>query len=118
MGSHKGYGLACVVDILSGILSGGGYGVFPGRPYFYHMVAAYRIDAFTDVDGFKDMMDEFLRTLKETPPAPGHDRVLAPGQPEWETEQERLANGIPLHEEVIQWFRGACGEMEIPYVLE
>ncbi|MCH6550465.1 MAG: Ldh family oxidoreductase, partial [Planctomycetes bacterium] len=40
MSSHKGYGLACVVDILSGILSGGGYGIFPGRPYNSHMVAA------------------------------------------------------------------------------
>ena len=118
MGSHKGYGLACVVEILSGILSGGGYGVVPGRPYFYHMVAAYRIDAFTDIDGFKSMMDEFLQTLKETPPSPGHDRVLAPGQPEWETEQERLANGIPLHEEVIQWFQDACNQMGIPYILE
>lgn len=118
MSSHKGYGLACVVDILSGILSGGGYGIFPGRPYNYHMVAAYRIDAFTDVDGFKGMMDEFLQTLKETPPAPGYDRVLVPGQPEWEMEQDRLANGIPLHEEVIQWFRRTCKEMGIPYVLE
>lgn len=118
MSSHKGYGLACVVDILSGILSGGGYGMFPGRPYNYHMVAAYRIDAFTEVDGFKEMMDNFLQTLKETPPAPGCDRVLVPGQLEEEIEEDRLVNGIPLHEEVIRWFRGACEEMEIPYILE
>ena len=118
MSSHKGYGLACVVDILSGILSGGGYGMFPGRPYNYHMVAAYRIDAFTPVVGFKGMMDDFLQTLKETPPAPGYDRVLVPGQLEWEFEQDRLVNGIPLHEEVIHWFKRTCKEMEIPYVLE
>ena len=118
MGSHKGFGLGCVVDILSGILSGGGYGMFPGRPYNHHMVAAYRIDAFTDVDAFKAMMDEFLQTLKATPPAPGHERVIVPGEPEWETEQDRLANGIPLHEEVIGWFRATCGEMGIPYTLE
>ena len=101
MGSHKGFGLGMLVDILSGILSGGGYSMFPGRPYNHHMVAAYRIDAFSDVDGFKEMMDEFLQTLKATPPAPGHDRVIVPGEPEWEMEQERLVNGIPLHEEVI-----------------
>ena len=117
MGSHKGYGLGCVVDILSGVLSGGGYGMFPGRPYNHHMVAAYRIDAFTDVDGFKAMMDEFLQTLKATPPAPGHERVLVPGQPEAETEQDRLANGIPLHEEVVKWFRSTCQELDIPYIL-
>ena len=39
-GSHKGYGLSCMVDILSGVLSGFGYGVAPGSPNFGHMDAA------------------------------------------------------------------------------
>ena len=114
MGSHKGYGLACVVDILSGILSGGGYGMSPGRPYNYHMVSAYRIDAFTDVESFKSMMDDFLIGLKNTPPAAEYDRVLVPGQLEWETEKDRLTHGIPLHREVVEWFYRMCGEMKIP----
>ena len=113
-GSHKGYGLACVVDILSGILSGTGFGMVPGRPNFSHFVGAYNIDAFTDVDGFKDLMDDFIRSLKSTPPAPGHERVLVAGQPEWETQEDRLVNGIPLHKEVIQWFQDVCSEMDIP----
>lgn len=116
-GSHKGYGLACIVDILSGILSGTGYGMVPGRPNFSHFVAAYSIDAFTDVDRFKGLMDDYLRSLKSTPPAPGHERVLAPGQLEWEAEQDRRANGIPLHREVVEWFQDICNEMDIPYVL-
>ena len=92
--------------------------MFPGRPYNHHMVAAYRIDAFSEVDEFKTMMDEFLQTLKATPTAPGHEKVIVPGEPEWETEQERLANGIPLHEEVIDWYRATCNEMDIPFTLE
>ena len=88
-GSHKGYGLSCVVDILTGILSGTGYGMVPGRPNFNHFVAAYSIEAFTEVDQFKDLMDDFLRALRTTPPAPGHDRVLYAGLPEWEAEQDR-----------------------------
>lgn len=118
MSSHKGFGLACVVDILSGILSGGGYGMFPGRPFTHHMVAAYRIDAFTDVESFKIMMDEFLQTLKETPAAPGQQRVLVPGQLEWEIETDRLANGIPLHIDVVQWFKTTSNKMGTPYRLE
>ena len=80
-GSHKGYGLACVVDILSGILSGTSFGMYPGRPNFAHMVAAYNIDAFTELDDFKNLMDDFLITLKDTPPAPGHERVYYGGLP-------------------------------------
>ena len=114
-GSHKGYGLACMVDILSGILAGSAFGMVPGRPNFSHMVAAYNIEAFTEIDQFKSLMDDFLRALKDTPPAPGHDRVIVPGQLEVEATQDRQANGIPLHKEVVQWFQDICNELGIPY---
>lgn len=117
LGSYKGYGLACVVDILAGILSGGGYGMVAGSGFNNHFFTAYNIEAFTSVSQFKDMMDDFLRELKDTPPAPGHQRVLVPGQLEWETEQERRANGIPLHNEVTQWLHDICEEMTIPLAL-
>ena len=116
-GSHKGYGLSCVVDILTGILSGTGYGMVPGRPNFNHFVAAYSIEAFTEVDQFKDLMDDFLRALRTTPPAPGHDRVLYAGLPEWEAEQDRGVNGIPLHKEVVQYIEDICNEMGVPCAL-
>ena len=116
-GSHKGYGLSCIVDILSGVLSGTAFGMVPGRPNFSHFVGAYDIEAFTEVSRFKELMDDFLRSLRTTPPAPGHERVLYPGLPEWETEQDRRANGIPLHKEVVEWFEDVCHEMAIPYVL-
>ena len=117
-GSHKGYGFACIVDILSGILSGTAFGMVPGRPNFSHFVQAIHIEAFTEVDTFKGLMDDFLRALRETPPAPGHDRVYYAGLPEAETVQERLEHGIPLHREVTEWFKDICNEMDIPYNLE
>ena len=117
LGSHKGYGLGCMVDILCGMLSGGGFAMATDRSHFKHMVAAYKIDAFTPVDQFKEAMDDFLRTLKDTPPAPGHQRVLYAGLPEDEAEQERRANGIPLHQDVIQWFQTICTELDVPYLL-
>ncbi len=114
MGSHKGYGLAAVVDILSGVLTGGGYGINPGRPNYGHYVAAYSIEAFMDTAEFKRTMDEFLRMLKTTKPALGHDRVLYPGMPEAECEAEYRAKGIALHSEVAEWFRSICKELSIP----
>ena len=62
----------CMVDILGGILSGGGYGANPGRPNFGHFVAAYSIEAFTDIGHFKNMMDEWIDFLTTINPAPGH----------------------------------------------
>ena len=114
LGSHKGYGLSCIVDILGGVLTGFGYGVFPGRPNFGHYVAAYSVDAFTDVEQFKVTMDEWMEMMKTTKPAPGHDRVMVAGQPEAEMEIVRRDEGIPLHQEVVDWLRDTCGELSTP----
>ena len=113
LGSHKGYGLSCMVDIMAGLLTGVGYGAVPGRPNFGHYVAAYSIDAFTDVDSFKEMMDEWMQMMKSTKPAPGHDRVMVAGQPEAEVEAVRRVDGIPLHPDVTDGIRDTCAELSV-----
>ena len=113
LGSHKGYGLACVVDIFAGVLTGFGYGAVPGRPNFGHYVAAYNVAGFDDPDHFKDEMDGWLQMMKSTKPAPGHDRVLVAGQPEAEMEAVRRQEGIPLHPDVVQFIRDTCAELSV-----
>ncbi len=121
--SHKGYGFGMMSEILATMLSGAlpsmvaarGAEAGPGEPgVSCHYFAAYNIASFTDVDTFKDHMDQMLQTLRETKPAPGHERVIYPGLSEYEEEQDRRANGIPLHKEVIQWFEDITGEMSLP----
>ena len=113
LASHKGYGLACVVEILTHVLGGLTFGVKLGQNRYDHCVAAIDIGAFSELEDFKQTMDEFVRMLRETPPATGEERVLVPGQLEWETEQERRVNGIPLHMEVVEWFDRVCAEMGV-----
>ena len=114
MGSHKGYGLAMMTEILGTFLSGVVPTVLDMDGGSKHSFTAYNIAAFTDVDDFKVKMDRMLQMLRDTPPAPGHDRVLYPGLSEYEEEQDRSVNGIPLHKEVIEWFSDICGELSIP----
>jgi LDH2 family malate/lactate/ureidoglycolate dehydrogenase len=117
IGSHKGYGLAAAVDILSGILGGDPPGF---RREFWdasHHFVAYRIDAFTDPERFKDEMDTFLRGLREARPAPGEKRVLYPGLPEHEVEQDRRERGIPYHPDVVDWFRRTAAELGVEHRL-
>ena len=113
-GSHKGYGFATMAEILATLLSGALPNMIPGGAKGKHYFAAYNVAAFTDLGAFKDNMDAMLQTLKNTKPAPGHDRVLYPGLPEYEDEQERRANGIPLHREVVQWIQDIASEFAIP----
>jgi L-2-hydroxycarboxylate dehydrogenase (NAD+) len=111
-GSHKGFGLSMIPEILGTMLSGARPGMLPGERLAQdHYFAAYNIEAFTDPDWFLDTMDEMLTTLRNTKPAPGHDRVLYPGLPEYEEELNRIDNGIPLHKEVIEWFDGITAEL-------
>ena len=62
-------------------------------------------------------------SLNSSAHAEGHKTHAGPRpcpirrMPESETEAERLENGVPLHPEVIDWFRGICGEFEIPFDL-
>ena len=116
-GSHKGYGLAMVVEIMCSVLAGAAPAALTQRGPANHFVAAYNIDAFTDANEFKERMDEWLRVMEATPPAPGYERVLTPGQEEAEAEVERAAKGIPLHREVVQWLEDISKQLEISFNL-
>ena len=54
--------------------------------------------------------------MQETPPAPGHERVYYAGEIEHEEMEKRQLNGIPLHFEVIEWFKTITNELKIPSI--
>lgn len=108
MGSHKGYSLGMVVDILGGLLNGSPAGPLATRGHNNHFLAAYDIEAFIDPGAFKAGMDAYLQSLTSLQPAPGHSRVLYAGVEEHEEQQLRRVNGIPLHPEVVDWFETTC----------
>ena len=95
-GAHKGYGLAVMVDVLCGVLSGGGYSYMIGSGNNMSWTMAIDIAAFRPVDEFKAMMDDMMRELRATPTEAGADGVMVAGDPERETMADREANGIPI----------------------
>ena len=109
-GSHKGYGFGMMAEIMTSLLSGSLPPMLGGE-LSRHFFAAFNIDAFTDVEEFKDTMDETLKKLRTTRPAPGHERVLYAGLAEHEDMVDRRMNGIPLHKEVLEWFDHITGEL-------
>jgi LDH2 family malate/lactate/ureidoglycolate dehydrogenase len=114
-GSHKGYGLAIMVEILSGILTGSA--AAHGSPHVAvrgHFFGAVNIASFRSVEAFKRDLDQLLRELKATTPAEGQDRVYVAGEIEHEIAQERTTNGIPLHPSVIHSLRELSRQFDIP----
>jgi len=102
-GSYKGYGLAVMIDIFCGLLTGFGFaaqlGSVDGRPHFF---GAWDVATFQPLDTFTAMMDEMIQTLHATQPAEGAERVMVHGDREFAMLRERTQNGIPLHPEVVE----------------
>ena len=127
-GGHKGWALAVAVDILSCVLSGANWG--PWAPPFAlrqhvpersvgkgigHFFGAMRLDGFIDPTEFKRQIDDYRQTMAATPPAPGHEAVLLPGDPERLAEAERRANGVPLILPVVAELRDVARQTGIPF---
>ncbi len=113
--SHKGYALGAIVDIFSAVLSGANYGPWvPPFPAYVpmpenmpgegigHFFGAMRIDAFRTADEFKANMDQWIKRFRTAKTAGGYDKVLIPGDPEREMETDRMKNGIPVLEMVVE----------------
>ncbi|MEO6328330.1 MAG: Ldh family oxidoreductase [Ginsengibacter sp.] len=113
-GSHKGYALGAIVDIFSAVLSGANYGPWvPPFPTYVsmpenmpgegigHFFGAMRIDAFRTAEDFKFNMDKWIQRFRSSKPIETEERVYIPGDIEREITEERIKNGIPLIQAVV-----------------
>jgi uncharacterized oxidoreductase len=108
---YKGSGLAAMVEILCGLLTGLGFGVEPtGRHNDGCFMAVFKVDAFRPLAEFKKEVAEFARYLKDTPPAQGSSGVLYPGEVEHLKEQERRKSGIDVEDATWEKLRALAGE--------
>ncbi|QVQ52646.1 Ldh family oxidoreductase [Spiractinospora alimapuensis] len=108
LGGAKGSGLALLVDILSGVLSGANYG--PHIPPLYdnphteqdvgHFFLAMNPDLFTAPGEFADRMAGVAEEVTALRPATDHSRVYLPGEPEAVRAAENLEAGLDLAPEV------------------
>jgi ureidoglycolate dehydrogenase (NAD+) len=108
MAGPKGYGLAFVVEVLAGLLSGSRTGTDVRRMYddfdqpqgIGHLLGAIDPARFVAPEDFADGVDRLAGQLKATPPGPGYDEVLLPGEPEDRAEARHRRDGVPVPGEV------------------
>jgi L-2-hydroxycarboxylate dehydrogenase (NAD+) len=120
---YKGYGLALLVDLLSGVLSGAAYGTGVGHPSHPnnadvgHFFAALKIENFRPVDQFKADMDDYIRALKASPKLPGQERIYIPGEKEFEQAECCQVDGVPLLAEIVAALKAAGEAAGVPFDL-
>ena len=109
MAGHKGYGLALMIEILSGVLTGASFlsGV---KPWLApdpepadegHAFIAVNIESLMEVETFKARMDAMIQEVRSAPLAEGAERIYMPGEMEWERRDEAYRQGLQLPDYVL-----------------
>ena len=124
LGSHKGYGLAVLVHILAGTLSGASFSPIrnrsqrPSDPHnIGHFFLAIDPRAFRAEGAFEDDLDQVIDVLHAARPADPDQPVLVAGDPEMATRAERLARGVPIPDDLMTQLRDVAERAGVPFVL-
>lgn len=124
MGSHKGYGLGVMAQILGGALSGASFSpirVRTQRPQdpdnIGHFLMALDPDAFRPPDAFEDDVDAIIDVLHATPAIDPEQPVLVAGDPEAVMREQRLRDGIPIPQTLADKLKVVCDGCGAPFLL-
>ncbi len=113
-GGHKGYGLSLLTCLLGGLC-----GTFDSETSGLGgtFMQVLNIEAFMKLDQYQTHARAFLDLMKATPPLPGFDRVMVPGDFEHEHRTRCLAEGIELPDTIYQQLRERASQLEVSFAL-
>ena len=116
---YKGSGLAAMVEVLCGLLTGLGFGVEPtGRHNDGVFMAVFNVAAFRPLQQFKREVAEFAHYLKSTPPSDGSSGVFYPGELESIRAQPRRRAGIAIENATWDNFKALAAEYNLASTLD
>jgi LDH2 family malate/lactate/ureidoglycolate dehydrogenase len=112
-GGPKGYAISLMIDIMSGALTGAGFGPRVNSLYdnfeepqnvgaFFQLID---IGHFVEPATFKARVDRMIEEIKSSRKAAGTEEIFLPGEIEFRTEQVRMASGIPVGAETVAELR-------------
>jgi len=120
IGGPKGYGLALVVDVLSGVLTGSNFGQYVATTLDYDrkvsagfVVQALDISAFTELDIFYKDIQSLIADIRNSPRAPGVERIYLPGEIEWLKQKEQEEKGIPVPSSLLGELGKLADELKV-----
>jgi L-2-hydroxycarboxylate dehydrogenase (NAD+) len=130
-GGHKGYGLALLVEIFTGIFAGGYTSNFThgysgeGMPLKNEVklcpcFIAIDYGIFGDKSEIEDRLSTYLQQIRDSAKAEGHTKIYTHGEKEVEARHERLKNGILVNETTFAEIVNFCNELGVdgPVALE
>lgn len=109
IGGPKGSGMAVMVEILSGVLSGAGWGPHLHDLYEFdapqgvgHFMGAIDIGRFIPVDEFKGRVSDMAQEIKQLKRTEGAKEILLPGERSARQAEKSCTEGIELPQSVYE----------------
>ncbi|MDZ4767448.1 MAG: Ldh family oxidoreductase [Chloroflexota bacterium] len=119
IGQYKGYGLAMLTDVMTGVLSGGAFGLYPysnpAHQDVSHTMIALDIEWFMPLSEFKTRMDSFIQDIKNTRKRPGVEEILVPGEIDHRRETDYRANGARVDVVIFDQLHELAGKLGVPF---
>lgn len=125
MAGHKGYALALMVEVLSGVLSGAAVGPDIGSMYknldrpqnVGHFFCLLDVSAFMPLDAFRGRIDDMIDCLKASPRCPGVAEILVPGERSARKAAHNRRDGIVLSPATVAELRELCQTYHVAFNL-
>ena len=123
MAGHKGYALALMVELFSGVLSGAAVGPEVGSMYknldrkqdVGHFFCLFSIEAFLDYAEYLHRIDATIDRIKASRRRPGVEEILVPGERSARTARTNRAQGIPVSSETLAEIEQWCSRLQIAF---
>lgn len=110
--AYKGFGFAMIAQVLSTVLTGATAERMGGESNNF-WILAIDIAAFTSLEAFRKELDEYAAYAKSAALAEGFERVLMPGELDYETGERRAAGGIPIADGVWSQIEAVAAELGV-----
>ncbi len=120
-GGHKGYGLGMLVELFTGVLSGGSFGTDvygkKGEPAdVCHFIGVINPEAFIGKENLKERVSGLSHMIKNSEKAEGHGRIYIHGEKEFELE-EKNKDFVPIQDKVYNTMKNIAEELGIDFNL-
>ena len=120
MAGHKGYAIATMMDVLSGILSGSSSGADVVGPYMPeghsgvgHLAMALNIEAFRPLPAFEADIERLMERIKNAPRAADVDEVFYPGELEARADERQRREGIVIPDDTFAELDAAAKALDV-----
>lgn len=122
-GGAKGSGIAMMIDIFCGVLSGSAYGGLINNPFSHpelsmntgHSMTAIDISKFHDTEKFLSAMDSYRDEVKGLKKAAWASEIYLPGEIEQNNYRKNMREGIRIPDVVYAELEGLCRKLAIPF---